>query len=327
MRALALFAIAILSCSSCSAGQRADSTFVPTVTHPAYSPSKGPRVMIDAAHNNIHTASGRYSPFAKLIQKDGYRVDSGGEKFTRSYLENCAVLVISNALGETESTAAFTQSEIEAVRDWVRSGKSLLLIADHWPCGGAAASLSAAFGVDMSQGITEDSVNCAPSETDPRKMETTALVYSRENGLLGEHPITHGCASGESIKRVVAFTGQSLGVPAGAVPFLRLGSTATDYMPQPVTVTKADGNTQVHMSYGSPRSATGRAQGVALEFGRGRVVVLGEAAMMTAQISADDHPFGMNVPGNDDRQLALNILHWLSRVRCKELGASSMPTR
>ncbi len=54
--------------------------------------------------------------------------------------------------------------------------------------------------------------------------------------------------------------------------------------------------------------------GVALQLGRGRVVILGEAAMMTAQISGDGHPFGMNVPGNDDRQLALNILHWLSRL-------------
>jgi len=68
------------------------------------------------------------------------------------------------------------------------------------------------------------------------------------------------------------------------------------------------------MEYGEPAPARGRAQGVALQFGSGRVVVLGEAAMLTAQIGGDGHPFGMNVPGNDDRQLALNILHWLSRL-------------
>jgi hypothetical protein len=316
MRAIALFAIAILSCSSCSAGQRADSTFVPSVSHPAYAQSQGPRVMIDAAHRNFHTASGRYRPFAKLIEEDGYRVDSGSEKFTLPHLKKCNVLVISNAMGETESTAAFAPLEIEAVREWVRSGGSLLLIADHWPMGGAAASLSEAFGVDMCQGITEDTLHCAPSDDDPTKTESTNLVFSRENGLLADHPITNGCGPGDSIRRVVTFTGQSLGVPAGAVPFLRLGSTAIDYKPQPVRVTKADGNTQVHMSYGSPGPATGRAQGVALEFGKGRVVVLGEAAMMTAQISPDGHPFGMNLPGSDDQQLALNIVHWLSRLRC-----------
>jgi len=58
-----------------------------------------------------------------------------------------------------------------------------------------------------------------------------------------------------------------------------------------------------------------------MRFGKGRVVVLGEAALLTAQIvtSPDGNPqtqrkFGMNAPGNDDRQFALNVLHWLSGV-------------
>jgi 2-polyprenyl-6-methoxyphenol hydroxylase-like FAD-dependent oxidoreductase len=59
-------------------------------------------------------------------------------------------------------------------------------------------------------------------------------------------------------------------------------------------------------------SAAGRAQGIALQFGKGRIVVLGEAAMLTAQIAGKGFPFGMNTPGVDNRQLALNIMHWLS---------------
>ena len=55
-------------------------------------------------------------------------------------------------------------------------------------------------------------------------------------------------------------------------------------------------------------SATGRAQAIALPFGKGRVVVFGEAAMLTAQ----ERNFGMNYPGTDDRQLVLNVMHWLS---------------
>jgi hypothetical protein len=51
-----------------------------------------------------------------------------------------------------------------------------------------------------------------------------------------------------------------------------------------------------------------------LQFGKGRVVVLGEAAMLTAQLTRDDKPFGMQVAGIDNRQLALNIMHWLSRL-------------
>jgi hypothetical protein len=35
--------------------------------------------------------------------------------------------------------------------------------------------------------------------------------------------------------------------------------------------------------------------------------------MLSAQISgADKHTIGMNVPGSDDRQYVLNVLHWLS---------------
>ena len=55
-------------------------------------------------------------------------------------------------------------------------------------------------------------------------------------------------------------------------------------------------------------SATGRAQAIALPFGKRRVVVFGEAAMLTAQ----ERNFGMNYPGTDDRQLVLNVMHWLS---------------
>jgi len=34
--------------------------------------------------------------------------------------------------------------------------------------------------------------------------------------------------------------------------------------------------------------------------------------MLTAQLAEDGRRFGMNVPDVDNRQLALNIAHWLS---------------
>jgi len=56
-----------------------------------------------------------------------------------------------------------------------------------------------------------------------------------------------------------------------------------------------------------------RAQGLAMKFGKGRVIILGEAAMLSAQITGPNGMrFGMNLPGIDNRQLALNIMHWLS---------------
>jgi hypothetical protein len=60
-------------------------------------------------------------------------------------------------------------------------------------------------------------------------------------------------------------------------------------------------------------SAAGRAQGLAFKLGKGRVVVLGEAAMLSAQLAGPRKmKFGMNRLGIDNRQLALNIMHWLS---------------
>jgi hypothetical protein len=60
-------------------------------------------------------------------------------------------------------------------------------------------------------------------------------------------------------------------------------------------------------------TAAGRAQALAFKFGKGRVVIQGEAAMLSAQIAgADKHKMGMNVEGYDNKQYALNLMHWLS---------------
>jgi hypothetical protein len=68
-----------------------------------------------------------------------------------------------------------------------------------------------------------------------------------------------------------------------------------------------------HVRGQQQESAAGRAQAIALRFGKGKVVVLGEAAMITAQVVGSNKlKFGMNRDGNDNKQLALNIMHWLS---------------
>jgi len=313
----AMLAGTILLTGSCAlGGQRADTSFDASVAHPAYEGAVRPRVTIDEAHRNFHTAGGRYKPFADLVTQDGYRVKAGRDTFTHEALRATDVLVISNAMGPDEhrDSAAFTPGEVRAVREWVEGGGSLLLIADHWPMGGASAKLSEAFGVDMSQGVTEDTVHCALSTDGSGRKEPTTLSFTRENHLLLDHPVTSGRRPDERVGSVETFTGQSLCVPPGATAFLRLGSTASDRKPGTPRLEKRGGDTVLTMEYGDPENASGRAQGVALPFGKGRVVVLGEAAMMTAQISGDGHPFGMNVPGNDDKKLALNILHWLSRL-------------
>jgi hypothetical protein len=54
-------------------------------------------------------------------------------------------------------------------------------------------------------------------------------------------------------------------------------------------------------------------RGLAIESGKGRVVVMSDAGALTALL-VDGVPSGINAPRAGNYQLALNILHWLSRV-------------
>lgn len=306
-----LFYLVIMSMLSPAFGQQQpDPNFDPKVSHPAYR-KRHPKVLFDQAHNNFHTADGRYKPFVDLITNDGYDVIPNKEKFSRGALTSYDILVIANAAGERGNRAspAFTEEECDAVRDWVLGGGSLLLITDHYPYGSAAEILAKRFGVEMSKGFTEDMANYDKASNDESQ-----LVYTRDRGLLVNHPIIKGRNKAEVISRVVTFTGQSLRSSQGQA-FLSLSPTAMDRVPKSLKVEQTNDGTRTTVVYSDPISAKGRAQAIALSFGRGRVVVTGEAAMLTAQLNARDQtPFGMNVPGTDNRQLALNIMHWLSRL-------------
>jgi len=279
-------------------GQIADPDFDTKVSAPTYS-KRGPRVLFDEAHNNFHTSGGRYKPFADLITSDGYQVTANKQKFSADVLKGFDILVISNAMGGERMAAAeannpaFTEAEADAVRDWVKAGGALLLIADHAPMGSANQILGQRFGIDMSKMYTVDEENYEKPSDNPG-----FIVYTRESGRLADHPITDGRNQTERVNKVIAFTGQSLKGPATSEPFMKLADTAMDRMPNDTV---------------KPVSAAGRAQGIAMKFGKGRAVFLGEAAMLTAQVTGTVK-FGMNYPGIDNRQLALNIAHWLSRL-------------
>lgn len=300
------------------AQQVADSTYDVSIAKPAYRPGTGPVVAIDEAHNNFHTRDGRYRPLARLLQNDGYQVRAFSAPFTVAGLDSINILIIANAIGGAWDAGAygrpgFTEAEAEAVEQWVRRGGKLLLIADHAPMGVAAENLAARFGVSMSKGYTEDSTG----HFNIGGFGTSVLLYTRAGGRLADHPITRGLDS------VVAFTGQSLKGPAGAAPLLLLGDNAFDHpSPTPEQAARVSPGTAWRTAVtGLPTtSAAGRAQGLALTVGRGSVVVLGEAAMLSAQAVFDAQGdrvgiAGMNVPGTGNRQFALNILHWLSGRR------------
>lgn len=283
------------------ASQIPDPNFDTKIGRPAYT-KKRPRVMFDEAHFNVHTTNTGYKAFAEMMTNDGYQMTPNKDRFSRNTLKGFQVLVIANALGAANpdnpdaARPAFTVEECDAVREWVRGGGALLLITDHEPAASAAENLATRFEVGTGKNFAVDKSNYFT-----RAGWAGNLVFSRDKGLLAEHPIINGRDAAERINRVLTFGGQSLTGSADSTAFLKLSETAKTLFAYPAR--------QVEIS------AAGRALGVAVTYGKGRVVVTGEAGMLSAQILQEgqaSYPFGMNVPGFDNRQLALNIMHWLS---------------
>jgi hypothetical protein len=286
--------------------QLSDPGFDTTVANPAYRLGSGPRVLFDEAHFNFHTAGGRYKAFADLLTRDGYRVLPSRERFSAPVLRSHDLLIIANALGAPDvsdpaaAAPAFTEDEAKAVSKWVRKGGALLLITDHQPTGAAAQNLASQFGVRISNATAVDTTAGNHLEG---YMESN-LEFTRSNGRLKPHSIIEGRDATEHVQRVVAFGGQSLQGPPKGACFLELGPAAFDY----------------HVPSRERAPAGGRCMGLAFRHGRGRVVVMGEAGMLSAQLMTEDgpdgktttHPWGMNWPGIDNRQLALNIARWLT---------------
>jgi hypothetical protein len=295
-----LFTFLILATQS-PAQQIADTLFKANVGSPAYNEGAGPVVLIDEGHHNFHTMEGRYLPFTRLLQKDGYVVEPLRQRFTVAGLGRAKILVIANALaGENENDwnlptpSAFDSAEISTVRNWVKDGGSLWLIADHMPFPGAAGPLAQEFGILMGNGFAMDA-----------KTEDGRMRFARSDGSLADHPITRGRNASERVDSVIAFTGQAFRLDGTGEVLMTLGPNVVLLMPEVAW----------QFSKLTPSiSASRMLQGAAVQFGKGRVAVFGEAAMFSAQVAGPNRtPGGMNDPtAPQNAQFLLNVLHWLS---------------
>lgn len=294
------FVFFLLSLSWPSAGGA--ETSKPEVRHtekPTYR-WRSPQVLFDEGHHNVHTLGTGYRAFAEVLERDGYRLLPIREPFSVDKFGKAKVLVVVNPRGAgpeaplpQRGRPAFTREERAAVERWVRGGGSLLLIADHYPIGSATQPLAEAFGIDMSNAFTLD-----PEQTLAGFPGDATLSFRRDRKGVNDHPITRGRNANERIDVVHTFTGQSLRGPEGSTPLLLLSARAEDALPADRT--------------GKVASAAGRSQGLALSHGKGRVVVLAEAQALTSISDKDGATTGFGYPGNDNRQLILNIMRWLT---------------
>jgi len=279
----------------------ADTEFKPPIAKPAYKQNTGPIVLIDEAHFNFHTASGRYLPFAELLRRDGYVVKPSTSKFTKEALKDAKILVIANALAEQNNDkwslptpSAFTDEEILAACDWVKSGGALLLIADHMPFPGAAEKLANEFEIKFTNGFATN-----------QKTQGVPDVFSLTDKTLVDHPILKGREKNENVDSVTSFTGSAFQLGKDAKPLMVFSENYVSLNPQ--VAWQFNETTE-------RKEIKGWYQGATLKSGKGRVAVFGEAAMFSAQLGGPNkNPMGMNSPlAKQNAQFLLNVMHWLS---------------
>jgi hypothetical protein len=267
-------------------------------------------VCVDEAHANFHTLDERFWAFGELLRRDGYVVRPSRATLDRESLASCGILVISNAQPSEDewdtypypTPSAFSEAEVTAVREWVRGGGNLLLIADHMPLAGAAATLAAAFGVTFTDGFAVDGFG---PEAERNAAFAKPTIFRTTDRSLRPHAIVRGRQAKEAVTSVRTFTGQAFRAPTNAEPVLVLPGTFISLLPEKAW----------HFDARTRRVATGGwLQGAVMRVGAGRAGFFGEAAMFSAQVTgADRRPMGMNAPGAEENfQFVLNVMHWLS---------------
>jgi len=235
------------------------------------------------------------------MENDGFKVIRGQSPFTNQLLAQVNVVAIAS-LG-FPSQIPISLTEIQTLNDWVLKGGSLFVITDHDNL--AIDELLHFFGVETQEvSVTTDPLHgklLGDGTTNPSQ-----IIFSAKDKLLGNHPIIHGRNDAEKIKSVQTYAGRTIIGPAGSSVLLPLSESAIDYM----VVDPA----QRIISRVAVKTKGLRTHGIAFNLEKGKVVVVGEAAMLTAQLWPPNYTpdAGMNVPGFDNRQFALNIMRWLT---------------
>ena len=239
-RALTLIILIWLVLSSgLTAQQVADTDYNPLIKNPAYAPGSGPVIFIDEGHFNFHTIEGRYLPFARLLERDGYRTEGYNGVLEAKKLKKGRILVISNALNEADTNMrrrpglpAFSSEEVETLGRWVKNGGSLFLIADHMPAGGATKGLAAAFGFGFTDGFAVDTANPG-----------MPVFFYRSTGTLADNIITSGRNMSEWVDTIASFTGQSFTIDNDTSPILRFNQNCVQLLPDSTGI--IDSNTRL----------------------------------------------------------------------------------
>lgn len=285
--------IFVLSSSGIMAQQRPDTTFVTELEKPIFAKGKGPAICIDAAHNNFHTSETGFAPFSKVLRLDGFVIRSVTETLQMDLepLKDCQVFVVANPLHESNinnwrlpNPSAYSEKEISHLNDWIRTGGSLFLIADHMPFAGAAEKLARSFGFEFNNGFAS-----------LEKEENEPDLFNQSNGRLVIESLPD-----KNISSITTFTGSAFKYPSEANPILLFKEG--DFSLEPEIAWQFNDSTKTI-------SLEGYSQGAIMDYGEGKLAIFGEAAMFTAQII--DTPQGEFKVGLNNKEMAPQNLEFL----------------
>lgn len=128
--------------------------------------------------------------------------------------------------------------------------------------------------------------------------------FNLKEKTLTESIITKGRDSTENVEQIATFTGQAFKIPDDAIPILTFDKNYVNMLPDTAWIFN-EKTTKFNVE--------GWSQGAYKKYGKGKIVVFGEAAMFTAQIAGPQKiKMGMNNDAAPENfQLLLNIIHWL----------------
>jgi len=281
-----------------------DSLFTKDIQEPTYNSENSPIIYLDEGHNNGSQLNTSFKPTSNILVKDGYIVKSNREQISNEILNRADILVVIDALASENidnwklpTPSAFTDDEILSIHEWVEKGGSLLLVADHMPFAGASKKLGKAFGVNFINGFAIDTIGWDLTR------------FSRGENSLRQHPIIEGRNFDEQVNEISTYFGQCLAISEIGLNPIMVFSNENIVSYNPKEAWKFNNETKTIPS-------KGYYQGVAGEYGKGRIVVLGDSSIILAHlIGKNKRTIGINsVETKNNYQFMLNIFHWLSQL-------------
>ena len=255
-----------------------------------------------AGYTGVNSARGAYAAFASVLEKIGFTVKTLDYGYTldANALSGAKVLVIVCSQGhdpDNTVSAPYTQSETDAILNWVKNGGGLFLIGDHTSFPPAIYPVAQKFGITYAERLLHDPVHYVqntsiPGQTNPA--EGDVFIYFEAHNI-NAHPITN------NVSRIELYRTDIFSVlPPEAVPLI---TSDDDTYTTDKLQNQADAPSSVACA-AIPSNTTA---------GAGRVVVIGDTNLFETDENRDDDD-DADLFDSDNDLFGQQVVEWLADV-------------